>query len=417
MSAEKPYQGIDTTWRRPRNGENAESRGSWDEFTAGARRVGHLVRKEFIQTVRNRQNFRMLIFAPIFQLLLLGYASRLDVQNVPTAVVDLDRTTMSRNLIDAFSRSGYFTITHRPSSYKDVDRLLDSGEISCAILIPSELERRIKGDRTAEVGVLIDGVDTTTASTVSGYAEAILKRFSIETMEDRIKRARGSRYANRQPDIQIPTITTRSRAWFNPNLDSKEFFVPAILALVLTFIGLTSTSMALVREKERGTIEQLMVTPISSFEMIVGKALPCLIIALVNFVCMTLITVFWFAPPFRGSMVFFCFCSLIHIFTCLGLGMFVSSFCRTQQQAMLTSFMILQPSVLLSGFMFPIENMPQVIQYVTYLNPLRYFLLILREIFLKGMGWEVLWPQIIPLAAMAVTFLTLASFTLKKKID
>lgn len=380
-------------------------------------RVYHLVVKEFIQIVRNKQNFRILIIAPVFQLLLFGYAVRLDVKEVTTVVVDMDKSVLSRNLVDAFQESGYFKIIERLDAYEDVDYYLDSGSAMMALLIPPDLERRVKADLTGQVGIFIDGVDTTTANTVSGYAQAIVRRFSLELMHPRLERFRGLRYQMEQPTLLVPDVEPQPRAWFNPNLDSKDFFVPGILALILTFFSLTLTNMAIVREKEHGTIEQLMVTPITRFELILGKTVPSFIISSINLFALMLLALLWFQPPFRGSLVFFLGCSVIYLLTCLGMGITISTFCRTQAQAILSSFMVLQPMVLLSGFAFPIDNMPTIIQYITYLNPLRYFIVIVRETFLKGIGWEILWPQVLPIVAMAVGYLILASFLYKKKID
>ena len=380
-------------------------------------RIRHLARKEFIQIFRNKQNFRMLLIAPLFQLLLFGYAVRLDVKQVVTVVADMDRSPMSRSLVEAFTRSGYFVIKGYLDSYDKVDGYLARGEAKMALLIPPDFERRIQGDRTAQVGILIDGVDTITAGTVSGYAQSIVETFSLDHMQTRIRWARGLRYENEMPDVIIPQVAAAPRAWFNPNLDSKDYFVPGTLVLILTFLGITVTAMIVVREKETGTIEQLMVTPITRFELILGKAVPCFVICVVSLTVMTILAFIVFRPIFHGSMLLFFSTAILFIFTCLGIGMSISVFCRTQQQAILSSFMVLQPSVILSGFVFPIENMPPVIQYITYANPLRYFMVIVRQVFLKGIGWDGLLSQIFPLVVMGLAFITLASFLLKKKID
>lgn len=376
-----------------------------------------MVRKEFLQIVRNKQNFRILLIAPVFQLLLFGYAVRLDVENIRTAIVDQGNTSMSREIIDSFTRSGYFTVKSHLDDYEDVDRLLDSGEISTAILLPPDLERRIKAERTARIAVLIDGVDTTTANTIMSYSQAILDDFSKDILADRIGRAKGLRNETGQNNLILPSFTIEARAWFNPNLDSKEFFVPGILTLIITFFTLILTSMAIVREKETGTIEQLMVTPLSSLEMVVGKTIPCIAIATVNVLSVTTLALLWFQTAFKGSLVFFLGYSFLYMLTCLGIGITVSAFCNTQQQAILTSFMILQPATILSGFVFPIENMPEIIQYLTYLNPLRYYVIVSREVFLKGLGIQELWPQVIPVFLMAVFYLLLAAMLFKKRID
>jgi ABC-2 type transport system permease protein len=398
-----------------RNGHTASGKRS--SFALSLLRISRLIRKEFLQLVRNKQNFRILVIAPFFQLLLFGHAVRLDVQEVHTVVADLDRSPMSRSIVDAFTHSGYFIIDRYLSSYDEADYYLLSGRASAAILIPPDLERKIKDFQTAEVAVLIDGVDTIRAGTISGYAERILQRFSTETLQPRIGWARGLRNETGSEDLVMPSVEGVPRAWFNPNLDSKDYFVPGVIVLVITFLSLTVTAMAIVREKERGTIEQLMVTPITSLELVLGKTIPSFIIAAANLTVMTFIALAWFDPPFRGSMVFFFATGFVFIITCLAMGMTISVFCRTQQQAMLSSFMVLQPAVLLSGFAFPIENMPLVIQYVTYLNPLRYYLIVVREVFLKGMGWETLWPQILPIVAMAAGYIALSSVLFKQRID
>jgi len=416
--ASDQHSGNTTAVAQPWNDSGLGSNGPERSALAQSlTRIRCLMKKEFLQIFRNKQNVRMMIFAPLFQLFLFGYAIRLDVQNVPTVVVDMDRTTMSRQLIDAFSRSGYFVITQYLDGYSAADYDLERGYASVALLIPPDFESRIKGDRTANVGVLVDGVDTTMANTVSGYSDAIVKQFAADLILNRITWARGVRYQAEQPDLIVPGLAGAPRAWFNPNLESKAFFIPGILAVILTFFSVVLTTMTLVHEKETGTIEQLMVTPINRLELILGKAIPAFCIALVNLVSLIILVRLWFQPPFRGSLVFFLACAVLYLVLCLGLGMTISAFCRTQQQAMLSTFMVFQPATLLSGFVFPIENMPQVIQYFTYINPLRYFTVITREVFLKGIGPEILWPQIVPLALMAVGFLALASVLFKKRID
>lgn len=390
------------------------------DFLTGIResvqRIRHIIRKEFIQIVRNRQNFRLMIIAPLMQLVVFGFASRLDVQNVTTVVVDLDRSALSRQVIDAFAESGYFSIVDQVPTYDDVDRYLNSGRASMAILIPPDLERRIKGSRTAHVGILIDGVDTTTAGTVSGYAQAILQRFSMEIITTRKETMQGILFDTATPKLVVPEVAEASRAWFNPNLNSKNFFVPGVLVLILLALSIILTSAIVVREKEIGTIEQLMVAPISRLELILGKTLPCFAIEVITLAVITPLAFLIYDIPFRGSLPFFIATALLFLITASGIGVTISSFCTTQQQAILTSFMFLQPSVLLSGYAFPIENMPTVVQYLTYLNPLRYFIIIVRGVFLKGIGWEILWPQVIPIFLMAIFYIGLASVLFKRRI-
>lgn len=381
------------------------------------RRIRHLVRKEFIHIRRNKQNFRLLIIAPLIQLIVFGSASRLDVKDVRTVVVDLDRSTYSRQVADAFERSGYFRIVGNADAYHDVDRYLESGEASLAILIPPDLERRIQGNRTAQIGILIDGVDTTTAGTVSGYAQSILERFSMDIMSSRMNKMQGILFDSTTPRLTVPEVTDAARAWFNPNLDSKNFFVPGVLVLIMLALSIILTSAIIVREKELGTIEQLMVAPISRLELILGKTIPCFSIEVITLCIITPLAFLLYDIPFKGSFAFFVATSILFLITASGIGVTISAFCKTQQQAVLTSFMFLQPAVLLSGYAFPIENMPIIVQYFTYLNPLRYFITIVRGVFLKGVGWEILWPQVIPIFVMGIFFIGCASLLFKRRVD
>jgi ABC-2 type transport system permease protein len=395
----------------------AHLRASTEALSESLNRIRHLIRKEFIQIRRSRQNFALLLIAPVIQLLIFGYASRLDVRDVSTVVADLDRSALSREIVEAFSRSGYFTIKQMLNSYDEADRWLETGQAAMAILIPPDLERRIKARRTALVGILIDGVDTTTAGTVSGYAQSILQRFSADILSQRVNQMQGQLFETSTPHLIVPAAAEASRAWFNPNLNSKDFFVPGVVVIILLALTTILTSSVIVREKEIGTIEQLMVAPISRLELILGKTIPCFIIEIITMSVVVPLAFLIFDIPFRGSMIFFFATAVLFLITIAGTGITISTFCRTQQQAILTSFMFLQPAVLLSGYAFPIENMPSVIQYVTYLNPLRYFITIVRGVFLKGIGWDILWPQILPMLAMAVFYLGLAAFLFKKRAD
>jgi ABC-2 type transport system permease protein len=381
-----------------------------------ANRVRYLVRKEFMHIARNRQNFKLLLVAPIIQLLVFGYACRLDVDNVTTVIADLDRSIMSRQIVDAFSRSKYFEIVEQVDSYDDVDKFLLAGRASMAILIPPDLERRIQGNLTAQVAILIDGVDTTTAGTVSGYAQSILQRFAVDLVNERTRRMQGVLFASSTPRLIVPKINETSRSWFNVNLKSKDFFVPGTVVLILLAMSIILTSSVVVREKEIGTLEQLMVAPISRLELILGKTIPCFVIEVVTFAVIVPLAFLIYGIPFRGSPCFFLVTSLLFLITASGVGVTISAFCRTQQQAILSSFMFIQPAVLLSGFAFPIENMPTVIQYITYVNPLRYFMTIVRGVFLKGTGWEVLWPQVIPLLLMGIVSIALAATFFQKRM-
>jgi ABC-2 type transport system permease protein len=386
-------------------------------FHQKKQRIKRLVIKEFIQIARNRQNFALLLIAPLLQLIIFGSASRLDVKDVRTVVVDLDQSASSRQVIESFKKSGYFRIIGTPEKYEDVDPYMLETRAVMALLIPPDFERRVRAGSTAEIGVLIDGVDTITAGTVSGYAQAIINGFSNEILVSRINTMQGLLFDSTSPRLITPQFKDASRAWFNPNLNSKEFFVPGVVVLIILAMSTVLTSAVIVREKEIGTIEQLMVAPISRLELILGKTIPCFLIEIVTLLVITPLALVMYDVPFRGSLIFFFAASMLFLTTSSGIGMTISAFCSTQQQAILTSFMFLQPSVLLSGYAFPIENMPWMIQYVTYLNPLRYFITIVRGVFLKGVGPEVLWPQLIPILIMAFFYIGLAAALLKRRID
>ncbi|MCX5863205.1 MAG: ABC transporter permease [Deltaproteobacteria bacterium] len=386
-------------------------------FSERIRRIRHLVKKEFIHIVRNRQNFKLLLIAPLMQLVLFGYACRLDVQDVTTVIVDLDKSTLSRQVTDAFSRSGYFIILDHLQSYDDVDVFMKKGLASMTILIPPDFEQKIQGKSTADLGLLIDGVDTITAGTVSGYAQSILKRFARDITDSSMNKTQGLLYDSANPRLIVPEVVDTSRAWFNPNLTSKNFFIPGVVVLILLSMSIIVTSAVIVREKETGTIEQLMVAPISRLELILGKTIPCFTIVIVTLALIVPLAFLIFDIPFRGSISFFLATALLFLLTSSGIGMTISAFCTTQQQAILTSFMFLQPSVLLSGYAFPIENMPIVVQYITYLNPLRYFITIVRGVFLKGVGLDVLWTQVAPILLMGIFYIGLASILFKRRVD
>jgi ABC-2 type transport system permease protein len=386
-------------------------------FRESVGRIYFLMRKEFIQIRRNRQNLGLLLVAPLIQLLIFGSASRMDVRDVEMVVADMDRSALSRRVIDAFSRSGYFTTVGMLGSYNEADDYLAREKASVAILIPPDLERLVKANRTAQIGILVDGVNTTTAGTVAGYAQSILAQVAQEELQDRMNLMQGMLFETKTPRLVVPTVIDAGRTWFNPNLNSKDFFVPGVVVLIILSLAVMLTSAVIVREKEIGTIEQLMVTPITRLELILGKVTPCFLIEIGTLSIIAPLAFFAYDVPFRGSIPFFMGMCLLFLFTSSGIGMTISAFCKTQQQAVLTSFMFLQPAVLLSGYAFPIENMPVVVQYLTYLNPVRYFMTIMRGVTLKGVGISVLWPAVIPLFAMGIAYIALASVLLKKRAD
>lgn len=373
-------------------------------------RVRQMVIKEFIQVFRDRKTRGVIFIAPIVQLLVFGYAVSTDVRHVATAIYDRDQTVSSRELIARFLESGYFEIRSYVADDREAQRLLDRGTVRMLLRIDRGLENEIRGGRTAPVQVLLDGTDSNTAGIIMSYSGHIIQAYSDEILHQRMTRAHG---AMRWPG----QVHFETRAWFNPNLESRNFYVPGVIALIVMLITLMLTSIAVVREKEMGTIEQIMVTPITRLEFILGKTVPFALIGLADVVLITIVGVLWFGVPIRGNLVWLFISVLLYLMTTLGVGLLISTIAQTQQQAMMSTFLFFSPAVLLSGFIFPIANMPPAIQWLTYLNPLRYFLVIIRGIFLKGIGSAVLWPQMAALALLGTATLWLASRRFQKTLS
>ena len=369
------------------------------------KRVMHLVRKEFLELRQDPRLFGIVILAPILQLTMLGYAATTDVRDVPVVVVDQDRSAASRELISRFAASGNFAVVDAVSSVNAVDAYLDGGDASMALTIPAGYEERIRTRRPVSIQLVADGTDANSTNVALGYARALVVSYARE-----LSASSGGRVAP-------PLIGADVRVWFNPSLESRDFMIPGILALVLLVVTTNLSSMAIVREKELGTLEQLNVTPLARWELIAGKLVPYAILGMVDVFLVVAVAVGWFEVPLRGSFALLVAMCLVYLLTTLGLGLFVSTISRTQQQAMMTtSFFFLLPMIFLSGFIFPIENMPDVIQPVTYLIPLRYFLVILRGIFLKGIGLDVLWPEALALLGWGLAILTLATLRSTKRL-
>ncbi|MBU4271645.1 MAG: ABC transporter permease [Planctomycetes bacterium] len=364
-------------------------------------RVKHMLIKEFIQVFRDPRMRVVIFLIPCVQVMVIGYAVSTDVKHVRTALYDLDNSRPSRDLAARFVRSGYFDVTERIGDDARARELLDRGEVSAVLHFQHGFAEDIRAGRTARLQVLIDGTDSNTAGIVAGYAVKIATAYSKHVLIERVERAFG-------PAGKTGTIDLQTRAWFNENLESRNFFVPGVLMIVVALSTLLLTSMAVVREKEIGTIEQIMVTPITPAEFILGKTVPFALIGLVQAIIVALLGVFWFEVPIRGSVFLLLPATVLFLMNTLGTGLLISTFSQTQQQAMMTTFLLFFPAMLLSGFAFPIANMPQVVQWMTLVNPLRYFLAIVRSIFLKGVGLEILWGQMLPLFAMGIAMLWLA---------
>ncbi len=371
-------------------------------------RLRQMVRKELRQALRDPRSQRILFVAPVVQLLIFGYAVTTDVRNTGTFVVDHDRSAESRGLVSALAAGGYFRIVGRSERSVDLSAALDHGDALVGLEIPRGFAADLASGRQASVQLLVDGSTANTANVAHGYAMRIIARFAAE---------QGGAVAARAGS-EVPPATSgvdfRARAWFNPDLASRVYNVPGVIGTVTMLMTLLLTSLAVVREREIGTLEQLMVSPLRPSELILGKTVPVVLIALVDLALITTIALFWFHVPFRGSFLLLLVASLAYILTGLGIGLFISTVSSTQQEAFMSMFFFLLPAILLSGFMFPIESMPVVLQYLTLLDPLRHFLVVVRGIFLRGAGWQVLHREILVLMAMGVTVLWIATTRFRK---
>jgi len=368
-----------------------------------------MLRKEFIQALRDPRMRAVLLVVPVVQVLVFGYAVTTDVRDVRLAVLDRDSTPESRELLSRFSGSGYFREAARPADDRELALLLDRGRCRAALVIERGFGAQMRRGDTARAQLLLDGTDSNTASLVLGYASRIVDGWSLELLAARYARATGL-------PPPAPPVVLESRAWFNENLESRNYFVPGVIALLLMVTTLLLSSMAIVREKESGTIEQVMVTPIRRWEFVVGKTVPFVLIGYLNVSLVTAVAVLWFRIPVRGSLALLVGTTGLYLMSMLGVGLFISTVSRTQQQAMMTTFFFTMPFILLSGFIYPIANMPVAVRAVTYLNPVRYFLVVIRGIFLKGVGLEVLWPQLAALALLGTVTLSLAVLRFRKTL-
>ena len=372
-------------------------------------RIYSILIKEFLQGFRDPKMKGVIFIAPIIQLLLFGYAVSTDVKHVATAVYDLDQTRESRDLLSRFFASGYFQPKKHVTHASQIRDLLDHGKVSAAIQINRGFASALSSHQKVPIQVIVDGTDSNTATVTISYAAQIVRDYNKYLVLEAIGLPTGT-LLNRGIDLQ-------SRVWFNINLESRMFYLPGVIALIGMLITLMLTSMAIVREREIGTMEQLMVTPLRPFELILGKLLPFALIALFDMTLITAVAVFWFEVPIKGSLLLLFVSMLLFLLPSLGIGLFISTISTTQQQAMMTTFFFFFPANLLSGFAFPIENMPEIVQWITYANPLRYFLVIIRGIFLKGIGADLLWPQMVALGVLGIIVLVLSALRFTKRLE
>ena len=372
--------------------------------------IRHIIRKEFLQFRRDRRMIIVVLLPPVIQLILLGYAANLDVKDLPISIVDLDNSLESRKVTALFDNSEYFKLNGILQSSATIDEDIARGIIAMALVIPRDFSRDVHTGETPKLQLLVDGAESNSATIGLNYVMMTIQSH-FRSNPDNIsvdKKIIGSR----------AVVNTATRVWYNPELKSRYFMVPGILGLLLMVITMILTSMAIVKEKEIGTIEQLLVSPVKSYELIIGKLAPFSLIALVIIFLVISVALLVFHVPLRGSLILLIFLCILFLMTTLGLGLFVSTIARNQQQAMISSvFFVMLPMIFLSGFVFPIENMPKLIQYVTYILPLRYFFTIIRGIFLKGVGLEVLWDEALALLIFGILILGLSALRFQKRLN
>jgi len=364
-------------------------------------RILTILRKEFRSVLRDPRMRFVILGLPLIQTLIFGYAVSLDVRHVKLVVIDRDATPASRALVARFTGSAYFDAIRYTLNEDEGRALVDAATASALLQINAGYQEHLRGGRLAPVQLIVDGSDSNTARFVVNYATQIAATANTEFVLDQTRRLTGRTPATGRVDLQ-------PRAWFNADLESRNFYVPGIIAMLVMLIGLMLTSMAIVREKEVGTIEQVMVTPIRPVEFILGKCAPFAVVGFVNTAMVTAIALLWFGIPFRGSFLLLLLGVALFLLSTLGIGLFISTVSQTQQQAMMTTFFFFFPAMLFSGFIFPIANMPTVFQWLSLADPLRYMLVIIRGVFLKGVGFDVLWAQLAALLAIGVIVLTFA---------
>lgn len=375
-----------------------------------ARRIAELVRKELLQIRRDPRLWRILVVAPMIQLMVFGYAVSTDVRHTATFLVDQDRSQLSRELVDAFTASGYFEVVARSDSPDDLVAALDRSEAVVGLVILPGFGADLAAASAASVGgvatvqLLVDGTNSNVATVALGYAEGILRAFGVAE-------------AGESTAASPPTaVALHERAWYNPSLESRNYNVPAVVGTLMMLVALLLTALAIVREREIGTLEQLMVSPLSPGELIAGKTLPFALIALFDLALVTTVAILWFGVPFRGSLAVLLLASLLFLLPALGTGLLISTVSATQQEAFLTTFLTFMPTILLSGFLFPVSSMPRVFRWIAQVNPLTHYLEIVRGVFLKGVGLGVLWPQHLALLGLGGALLVLAARRFEKRV-
>jgi ABC-2 type transport system permease protein len=371
-------------------------------------RLKAMLIKEFIQVLRDKRTRFIIFVIPVFQVVVFGYAVNTDVRNSRLALFDRDNSVESREIAERFTRSGYFRTVEQIDSEGRMREMLDRGDVRGVLRFDSGFGGMVKGKGNAPVALILDGSDANSAGIVLGYATSIISAYNAELLATRTAKGGSSK--------QLLGVVLQSRAWFNPNLESRVYFIPAVIAMLVMVVTMVLSSMAVVREKEMGTIEQVVVTPISRSEFIIGKTLPFILMGYANVAIVAVVAVQWFDIPIRGSLVLLAVATGLFLMSSLGAGLLISTVSSTQQQALMGAFFLIFPGMLLSGFAFPIDNMPESVQFFTLFNPLRWFMVILRAIFLKGVGMDILWKEMAALGGLGVAVLMVAVARFKKTV-
>ncbi|MGE5623650.1 MAG: ABC transporter permease [Methanocella sp.] len=372
-------------------------------------RIAAITRKEFIQITRDMTTLRIVVLMPLIMMLLFGYVVNTDVRQVPTAVALMDTGAPARELLEQFRETDYFKFTRFAGSAEEVGQLIQDGVVKAGLVVPSDYSERVNRGEQAQVQVLIDGSDTLVSRASLNTAELLGQVTGSRILTQRLQRLSGGT-VKAEPPVEV-----RARVWYNPNIESVKSNMPGLIGAILQNVTIILIAMAMVRERERGTMEQLIVTPVTSTELILGKLFPYVVIAILQVITVMLVGILWFGMQIMGSLPVLGLSAIIFLLSSLGLGMLISSMAENQVQANQLSLLFVMPSFLLSGYMFPRENMPQVLQWVGLGIPLTYFLDVLRGVVLKGIGFEVLWPQALTMAVYAAGILTLASFRMRRK--
>jgi ABC-2 type transport system permease protein len=372
-------------------------------------RLTSIIRKEFIQIFRDMRTLVLILVIPIMQLFLLGYSATNDVRNIPLAVLDQSRSLESRSLLESYRAADYFRIAYTVTSEAEIEALISAGDARAAVIIPPDYAQRLN-DGDAQVAFILDGSDPTSASTALSAAQLISQSHATTILAERFSRT-GSNLRVRPP------VEVRTTVWYNPDLISAYFMIPGVIGMILYAIAAILTASSVVRERERGTIEQLIVTPIRPWELIVGKLMPYVILGFFNTIEVLAVGHWWFGMPIRGDLGLILLMSGIFLTTGLGIGLFASTVANTQQEAMLTVWMTLLPSIFLSGFFFPLEAMPKFLQWLSYLMPLRYYLVIIRSLLLKGVGLQMIQTDVLAMSLFAIGIMAAATLRFRKRLD